>query len=179
MAPVAAVKPDSNTFKGENTMNTHTKKFHLLCAGGLVALAGASVVAGCGQETQAAAETGEPLAQVAPVAATSAETVATKTKAKKPLDVNVVAGKPAAHIGKISVVGVVATSKAKEGFLLLDSVEYKKCAFTCLNEPGNKIPVRWSGASPKIKDTVLVEGTLVKTDKGFTFTAQKVSKPAS
>ena len=139
----------------------------------------AATLSGCGQGTQAGAESGEaqPIAQAAPVEAPQAEPVAAKTTAKKPLDVDIVAGKPAAHVGKVSVVGVVATSKAKEGFLLIGLREYRECGLSCLTEPGTKkLPVRWSGAAPKIKDTVHVEGTIVRTDKGFTFTAKKVGK---
>jgi hypothetical protein len=109
--------------------------------------------------------------------------VATPKKAnspatKKAVTVGELASKPAAHIGRATVVGIVATTAPGKSFLLLDSDEYRKCGLTCLTtEPGNKISVRWSGAAPKVEQSVRVDGVLAKTAQGFAFTAHKVGKP--
>ncbi|HXG23292.1 MAG TPA: hypothetical protein VNJ09_01960 [Chthonomonadales bacterium] len=96
---------------------------------------------------------------------------------KAAVTVNDLAVKPDAHLGKIAVVGVVATVNEKKGFVLIDSREYKECGLSCLTEPGTKkVLVRWTGAAPKVKDSVRVEGTMEKGPKGYTFTAQKVGK---
>lgn len=95
----------------------------------------------------------------------------------KALSVNDLAATPDAHLGHVGLVGVVATVKQKQGFVLIDSREYKECGLSCLTESGTKkIPVRWSGAAPKVKDTVRVDGTLTKAAKGLTLSAQKVAK---
>ncbi len=97
-------------------------------------------------------------------------------KAGNPLSVDELAANPAAHSGRISVVGVVGTVNPGEGFVLVDSREFKDCGLSCLYEPGtNKIPFIWTGAVPQVKQTVQVDGILEKTAKGFSIKAEKVT----
>ena len=97
-------------------------------------------------------------------------------KAVKPLSVDELAANPAAHSGRVSVVGVVGTVNPGKGFVLVDSREFKNCGLSCLTEPGtNKIPFVWTGATPQVKQTVQVDGILEKTAKGFSIKAEKVT----
>ncbi len=97
-------------------------------------------------------------------------------RAGKPLSVDELAANPAAHSGRISVVGVVGTVNPGKGFVLVDTREFKNCGLSCLTEPGtNKIPFVWSGATPQVKQTVQVDGILEKTAKGFSIKAEKVT----
>ncbi len=98
-------------------------------------------------------------------------------KAGKPLSVDELAANPAAHSGRVSVVGVVGTVNPGKGFVLVDVREFKNCGLSCLTEPGtNKIPFLWTGATPQVKQTVQVDGILEKTAKGFSIKAEKVTK---
>ncbi len=98
-------------------------------------------------------------------------------KAGKPLSVDELAATPAAHSGRVSVVGVVGTVNPGKGFVLVDSREFKNCGLSCLFEPGtNKIPFLWTGATPQVEQTVQVDGILEKTAKGFSIKAEKVTK---
>ena len=98
--------------------------------------------------------------------------------ASKPLTVNGLAAKPDAHLGRVSLVGVVASINKGKGFLLIDDAEYKACGLSCLTEAGTKkVPVRWTGLPPKVEGTVRIDGTLTKAAKGFTLAADKVDKP--
>ena len=98
-------------------------------------------------------------------------------KAVKPLTVNELAANPAAHFGRVSVVGVVGTVNPGKGFMLVDSREFKNCGLSCLTEPGtNKIPFIWTEVAPQVKQTVMVDGLLEKTTKGFSIKAEKVTK---
>lgn len=95
----------------------------------------------------------------------------------KMLTVNELAAKPVAHLGRVTVVGVVATVNTGKGFLLIDSEEYKNCGLGCLTEAGTrKVPVEWAGAAPKVKQIVRVDGLLEKTAKGFSLKAERVGK---
>jgi hypothetical protein len=65
-----------------------------------------------------------------------------------------------------------------KGFVLLDKREYADCGLTCLAEPGTKkIPVRWSGDTPKLEQTVRVAGILSQSEKGLSFVAQEIGIP--
>ncbi len=98
------------------------------------------------------------------------------TKPGKPLSVDELAANPAAHSGRVSVVGVVGTVNPGKGFVLVDVREFKNCGLSCLTEPGtNKIPFLWTGAAPQVKQTVQVDGILEKTAKGFSIKAEKVT----
>ncbi len=98
-------------------------------------------------------------------------------KAGKPLSVDELATNPAAHFGRVSVVGVVGTVNPGKGFVLVDVREFKNCGLSCLTEPGtNKIPFVWTGAAPRVKQTVQVDGILERTAKGFSIRAEKVTK---
>ncbi len=98
------------------------------------------------------------------------------SKAGKPLSVDELAANPAAHSGRVSVVGVVGTVNPGKGFVLVDVREFKNCGLSCLTEPGtNKIPFVWTGATPQVKQTVQVDGILEKTTKGFSIMAEKVT----
>lgn len=97
--------------------------------------------------------------------------------AGKPLSVDELAANPAAHSGRVSVIGVVGTVNPGKGFVLVDVREFKNCGLSCLTEPGtNKIPFLWTGATPQVKQTVQVDGILEKTAKGFSIKAEKVTK---
>lgn len=97
--------------------------------------------------------------------------------AAKPLSVNQLAEKPATFVGKVNVVGRVAAVTSGKGFTLIDSVNCATCTTECLTDKTTKkIPFLWSGAAPEVKGVILVQGSLAKTDKGYTFTAEKVTK---
>ena len=96
---------------------------------------------------------------------------------QKSVSVNELAGNPSAYMGSVTVIGVVGTVTAGKGFTLVDTREYRACGLSCLTEPGTKIiPVRWSGASPTVEQTVRVEGELTRKDKGLSFLARKIDK---
>jgi hypothetical protein len=95
----------------------------------------------------------------------------------KQLTVNQLAAKPESFAGKVNVVGRVAAVNPGKGFTLIDSVNCVTCTTECLTDKTTKkIPFLWGGAVPEVKGVVLVQGTLAKTAKGFTFTAEKVTK---
>jgi hypothetical protein len=97
--------------------------------------------------------------------------------AGKPLTIDELAANPAVHTGRVSVVGVVGIVNPGKGFVLVDSKEFEECGFSCLTEPGtNKIPFVWTGAPLQVKETVLVDGILEKTAKGFSIRANKVTE---
>ena len=97
--------------------------------------------------------------------------------AGKALTIDELAANPAAHSGHVSVVGVVGTVNPGKGFVLIDSKEFQECGLSCLTEPGTKkIPFVWTGAAPQVKQTVLVDGILEKTAKGFSIKAEKVTE---
>ncbi len=100
-----------------------------------------------------------------------------KPKGVKPLTVDELAANPAAHSGRVLVVGVVGTVNPGKGFVLIDSREFRNCGLSCLTEPGtNKIPFVWTGTAPQAKQTVQVDGILEKTAKGFSIKAEKVTR---
>ena len=77
----------------------------------------------------------------------------------------------------VTLVGVVGTVNANKGFVVVDTREYAECGLTCLLEAGTKkIPVRWAGVAPQVKDKVRIEGQLTKEAKGFALVAAKVAK---
>ena len=90
-------------------------------------------------------------------------------------EVRDVAGNPSTYVGRLTLKGVVGIINAQKGFVLVDMKEYQNEGFACLatDEP-TKITVHWTGAAPKIKDKVRVEGVLTKEKKGYSFTADKV-----
>jgi hypothetical protein len=91
------------------------------------------------------------------------------------LNVNDLAAKPAEHFGQVQLVGVVAAVSQGSGFVLVDKREYAECGISCISEPSTKkIPVRWSGAAPKLEQTVRIVGILRQTDKGLSLVAQEV-----
>ena len=84
---------------------------------------------------------------------------------------------PSAYLGQIKVVGVVAAVKTGQGFTIVDKREYAACGLSCVNEPDTrKIPVRWSGTSPNLEQTVQITGVLEKSDAGFVFSAKSVTE---
>jgi hypothetical protein len=97
--------------------------------------------------------------------------------AAKSLTVNQLAAKPDAYVGQVAVVGRVAAATKGKGFTLIDSSQCSTCATDCLTDKTTKkIPFIWNGAVPVVKDVVRVDGTLAKTAKGYTFTAERVTK---
>ncbi|QXE92433.1 hypothetical protein KP001_07885 [Geomonas subterranea] len=95
----------------------------------------------------------------------------------KPLSINELAAKPDTHIGKVAVVGRVAAVTPGKGFTLIDSANCSTCTTDCLTDKSTKkIPFLWGGASPALKDVVVVQGTLSKTAKGFTVIADNLKK---
>ena len=96
---------------------------------------------------------------------------------KKQLSINELASKPQSYIGKVVVVGRVAAVTQGKGFILIDSVNCATCTTECLTDKNTKkIPFLWQGTAPVMKSVVRVQGTLSKTSKGFTFTADNVAK---
>ena len=94
------------------------------------------------------------------------------------LTVNDLAGKPDEHLGLVQLVGVVATVSQGKGFVLVDQREYADCGLSCLTEPGTKkIPVRWSGETPNLEQTIRVAGILSRGEKGLSFVAQEIGIP--
>ncbi|HEY5975793.1 MAG TPA: hypothetical protein VIU41_13725 [Geobacteraceae bacterium] len=93
------------------------------------------------------------------------------------LSVNQLAAKPDAYVGKVAVVGRVAAAMQGKGFTLIDSTNCATCTTECLPDKATKkIPFLWSGTAPALKDIVRVDGILAKTAKGYTFTAERVTK---
>ena len=91
------------------------------------------------------------------------------------VSVNDLAVKPGDYLGIVQLIGVVAVVSQGKGFVLVDKREYADCGLSCLAEAGTKrIPVRWSGAAPKLEQTVRVAGVLHQTEKGLSFVAQEV-----
>jgi hypothetical protein len=89
--------------------------------------------------------------------------------------VNDLAANPAAYLGHLSVIGVVAAVKADQGFTVVDQREYAACGLSCFEEPETrKIPVRWDGSPPKLQQTVRITGVLEKSDRGLVFSAKSV-----
>lgn len=88
-----------------------------------------------------------------------------------------VAAHPSAHVGQLALTGVVGIVTPEKGFVLVDMEEYQEEGFGCLatDEP-TKISVQWTGAAPKVKDKVRVDGKLVKEKNGYAFIAEKVEK---
>jgi hypothetical protein len=78
-------------------------------------------------------------------AATAYAAEPSTSTAGKPLTVDELATNPAAHTGRVSVVGVVGIVNPGKGFVLIDSKEFEKCGLSCLTERGtNKIPFVWT-----------------------------------
>lgn len=101
----------------------------------------------------------------------------TQQSTAKPLSVKELAAKPDSFIGKVTIVGRVAAVTPGKGFTLIDSSKCSTCTTECLTDKNTKkIPFLWSAAAPEVKGVVLVHGTLAKTTKGFTCTADKVVK---
>ena len=89
------------------------------------------------------------------------------------------ASDPSAYLGQVAVVGVVAAVKAGQGFTIVDKREYADCGLSCVNEPETrKIPIRWDGASPKLEQTVRIDGILEKSKRGLVFSAKNVVEAA-
>lgn len=113
-----------------------------------------------------------------PLKHTGKKTVSTPSAKVPPAsEVRAVASNPAAHLGYLVLTGYVGIATPSKGFILVDNTEFRNEGLACLtvSEP-TKIPVVWSGAAPKVKEAVRVDGNLVETAKGYTLTAAKVSK---
>ena len=111
-------------------------------------------------------------AQAAPQSAVSSKPVAAVTSpAVRDLAVH-----PAAHLGRLSLSGVVGIATPGKGFVLIDMREYREEGLACLtNREKTKIPVVWSGTAPKVRQAVRIDGTLAKTATGYVFTAAEVT----
>ncbi len=91
--------------------------------------------------------------------------------------INELAARPDSYIGRVTVIGRVAAVTPGKGFTLIDSTKCSTCTTECLTDKNTrKIPFVWSGAAPEVNGVVVVQGTLAKTAKGFTFTAEKVTR---
>lgn len=108
--------------------------------------------------------------------ASAQSTNSAPAKAASP-EVRDVASNPSAHLGDLTLKGVVGIVTPNKGFVLVDMKEYQDEGFGCLNtdEP-TKISVQWTGVAPKVKDELKVSGKLTKGEKGYVFTAEKVTK---
>ena len=90
--------------------------------------------------------------------------------------VRAVAHDPAAHLGNLTLEGVVGIVTPQKGFVLVDMDEYRAEGLSCLTTAEKtKMPVAWKGPAPEVKETVHVEGTLAKSADGYVFTASKVT----
>lgn len=108
----------------------------------------------------------------------TAPLLAPAENANSALIVNDVAAKPESHLGHVTILGVVAIVTPGKGFVLVDQREYGKCGLSCLTEKGTrKIPVQWTGAAPKLEETVRVEGILSQSKEGLAFAALQIVKP--
>lgn len=137
----------------------------------------ALLIAGCGKNTisQNPVTTAKTAAPVkAP--AVAAPVNASAMDAPSP-EVREVAANPSAYLGRLTLSGVVGIVNPQKGFVLVDTKEYQGEGFACLNtdEP-TKISVLWPGTAPKVKETVQVEGQLVKGANGYSFTADGGTK---
>lgn len=95
----------------------------------------------------------------------------------KPLSINELASKPQSYIGKVIVVGRVASATPGKGFTLIDSANCATCTTECLTDKNTKkIPFLWAGTAPVVKNVVRVQGTLARRSSGFTFTADNVTR---
>lgn len=121
---------------------------------------------------------GLALAIAAPLSTLAQSTNSTNSVAASPSpEVRDVAANPSAHLGHLTLFGVVGIVTPEKGFVLVDMKEYQNEGFGCLttDEP-TKISVRWTGAAPKVKDKLRVDGQLAKEKKGDVFTAEKVKQ---
>jgi hypothetical protein len=99
------------------------------------------------------------------------------TAPAKVLSVNQLAAQPDAYLGKVAIVGRVAAVTMGKGFTLIDTIKCGNCVSDCLTDKETKkIPFLWHGPAPTVKDVVQVEGLLAKTDSGYIFTAEQVTK---
>ena len=160
-------------------------KKHIIASLGLAVAA--VVIGGCAQQ---AAQQSNPQAAAQPVSAPAAASpmansqinakrVPASSGAKsKAVSVNELAAKPSQHLGEVSLVGAVGIVTPGQGFVVIDISEYRECGgLRCITEPGTKkIPIRWTGAAPKLEQFVRVQGTLTKTAQGLTLTASQVGK---
>lgn len=135
------------------------------------------LIAGCGKNTISqnpvtTAKTAAPVKTPDVSAPVNASAVAASSP-----EVSEVAGNPSAYLGRLTLSGVVGIVNSQKGFVLVDTKEYRGEGFACLNtdEP-TKISVLWPGTAPKVKETVQVDGQLVKGANGYSFTANKVTK---
>ena len=125
-------------------------------------------IGGCGQTRQQSEELTSLQPGVAPVLMTPAVAATSQ-------EVRNVAANPSAHLGRLTLSGVVGIVTPHKGFILMDTLEYQREGLACVtNAEKTKIPVVWSGAAPKVKQAVHVDGTLAKTAKGYSFTATQV-----
>lgn len=111
------------------------------------------------------------------IAALAVPAWSAKQQTAMPLSVNKLAAKPDTFVGKVNVVGRVVAVTPGKGFTLIDNDNCASCTTECLTDKATKkIPFLWSGAAPDVKGVILVQGLLAKTAKGYTFTAEKVTK---
>jgi hypothetical protein len=62
--------------------------------------------------------------------------------------------------------------------VLVDKRECADCGLSCFAEAGTKkIPVRWSGETPKLEETIRVTGILSRSEEGLSFVAQEIGIP--
>ena len=128
--------------------------------------------------------------EIITLATTAAGILANCVYAEQPIDsvspasshattVDDLAANPVAYLGQVALLGVVAAVKAGQGFTIVDQREYAACGLSCFNEPDTrKIPVRWDGVPPKLRQTVRITGVLEKSDRGLVFSAKNVTEAA-
>lgn len=108
----------------------------------------------------------------------SASSIQAPSQAGAPLDVDELMKNVDQHRGRIQLVGVVSAVAAdKTSLTLIDVSEYANCGKTSCALL--KLPVRWSGSMPAVKDIVRLEGE-VRDDAGkLLFVAARLERVLS
>jgi hypothetical protein len=89
------------------------------------------------------------------------------------LNVDDIALDPSVYTGKISVAGAVSfVYPSQDNFVIIDIKEYDKCGVvTCAI---NHLTVSYQKQLPNVKDRVIINGELVKTNSGYILNAESV-----
>jgi hypothetical protein len=94
------------------------------------------------------------------------------------LEVTTLTANPSDHLGSVLVAGVVGGVDARRSVVLLvDRAEAKECGLKCEDEPGKQVPLRWTGALPKVGSEILVSGRLARRPEGLVLTGIYAGKP--
>ncbi|MBI2501761.1 MAG: hypothetical protein HYW07_00810 [Candidatus Latescibacteria bacterium] len=79
------------------------------------------------------------------------------------------------RVAEVVVEGVISASAPDHQLLaLIDREEFQRCKLT--NCAALTLPVRWTGAMPRVEETVRVMGTIQETHGKLLFVAQRLEK---